>query len=65
MPSSSNLGDDWPIFILSGNLDAALTERLRSEFGIPEARIFSKPLMLHADDFVKAVLSLEDAQGVR
>jgi len=53
------LGADWPIFVLSGNLSVMDTERLRSDFGFPESRIWPKPLTSNASEFLEAVLSAE------
>jgi CheY-like chemotaxis protein len=40
----ANLGLNWPIWIVSGNLTRTLKERLMREFEIPLDRILSKPL---------------------
>jgi len=53
------LGPDWPIFILTGNLSVVLRERLR-ELGIPDDRVYAKPIIEEADQFVQAVVALAE-----
>jgi CheY-like chemotaxis protein len=51
------LGGNWPIWIVSGNLTRGLKERLMTELGISLDRIFSKPLNEKNASLVGGVLN--------
>ncbi len=53
---SAELGKGWPIFILSGNLTVDVTVTLGRDYDIPESRVYAKPLVDKADEFVRSVL---------
>jgi CheY-like chemotaxis protein len=51
----AKLGPGWPVFVVSGNLTHAVKGRLLKDFGIPNERIFSKPLNERAEYLVSRV----------
>ena len=53
----------WPVFVLSGNLDVDIVVQLSSTYGLPSERIFFKPLLDSADQFVDEVLKAEGSES--
>jgi CheY-like chemotaxis protein len=55
LQNQANLGREWAIFIVSGNISFDIKEKLLEKYGIPMERIISKPLNQKVDILVDLV----------